>query len=161
MRSTGFGAAVTFDALDGFPVQVIEAEGVGLGFDFAQETIAEDGPFLLAGLAFEAALLDPHAVIFEMFLADLLAVDKGYGEAVGQPGTELLPEVQGQGGPAWAVGMEEADEGTQAGAGQGGNAVVPHEGVEEGEQAIDAVAWDGTWKKRIGVKPDWKRRRQR
>lgn len=35
--------------------------------------------------------------------------------------------------------MEESDEGVESSDGEGGDAVVAHEGVEKGEQAVDSV----------------------
>lgn len=75
----------------------------------------------------------------EVLGADLLSVDQRDGQAVGQPGPEFLHQIERQGRPVRPVGVQKADERVEAGGGQGGDAVVSDQGVEEREQAVDPV----------------------
>ena len=85
--------------------------------------------------------LDGAAFAFiKMFGLDLLAVDEGDGEAVGEPGAEFFHEVERGCRPAGPGGVEPADVGVEPGGGEGGETVVAQEGVEKGEEAVDFVA---------------------
>ena len=53
------------------------------------------------------------------------------GDAVSKPGAEFFHEVEGERGAIGPVHMEEADEWIKADAGERGDAIVPHKGVEE------------------------------
>ena len=57
---------------------------------------------------------------FEIAGDDLLAVDQGQHEPVGNQGAELFHQVQGEGRFSGPVGMEEADGGVQPGRRTGG-----------------------------------------
>ncbi len=77
----------------------------------------------------------------EIVWGELLPVDERDGEAVGQPGAEFFHEVEGEGRAVCPFGVEESDEWIEPCDGECGNAIVSDEGVEEGEEAVDAVAW--------------------
>jgi hypothetical protein len=62
---------------------------------------------------------------------DLLTVDEGEDEAVGDEGAEFFDEVESEAWATWAVGVEEADLRVETGGGEGGGAVVDHQGVED------------------------------
>lgn len=64
---------------------------------------------------------------------ELLAVDQGDDQAVGHERAELLDEVESQARPAGPVDVEEAHVGVEPGGRQRGDAVVSHEGVNEGQ----------------------------
>ena len=50
------------DSLHGFLIEIIESEGIRVGFEFPQEAATELDPFGLAHLAFEDGFLHPDAI---------------------------------------------------------------------------------------------------
>ena len=82
----------------------------------------------------------PALALPEVFRADLPPIDQRDRQSVGNPGAELLHEVERQGRPVRAFRVEEADERVEPDRGERRDAVVTHEGVEETEEAVDPVA---------------------
>jgi hypothetical protein len=75
-----------------------------------------------------------HSAAFaqvEMAGLYLLTVDKCDRQAIRQPGAEFFHEVQGERRAIWTIHMQEPDEWVEADAGQSGDAIVSHEGVEK------------------------------
>ena len=76
----------------------------------------------------------------KIFRADLLPVDEGDGETVGQPRAEFLHEIERQCRAIGPLRVEKADERVEADAGQRSDAIMPDQSVKETEQAVDAIA---------------------
>ena len=76
----------------------------------------------------------------EMLGTDLAPIDQRNRQPVGDLGAELLHQIEGQRRPIRAFRMKEADEWVETDCGKRGDAIVPHEGVEETEKAVDPVA---------------------
>ena len=55
--------AVMFDVLHCFLIEEIEAERIFIPLDLAEQTVAQQYPFLLGNLAFEDRFLNPRAVV--------------------------------------------------------------------------------------------------
>lgn len=70
---------------------------------------------------------------------DLLAVDQGQDQAIGQERAQFLHQVEGQARAAGTVPVQEADRRVQAHPLQGRGYVVGQQGVEEREQGVDVV----------------------
>ena len=109
-------------------------EGVG---DFVLLAFLPGGEDFFAGRVFE----EDRAVFFEIEIleGDLLAVEEGEGGAVCKEGAEFFHQVEGEGGAAGAVAVEEAALGIEAAGFEGAAAVVREEGVEKGKQGVDGV----------------------
>src|SRR5260221_3936441 len=82
----------------------------------------------------------PALALPEVLRADLAPIDQRDRQPVSDPGAELLHQVERQSRPVRAFRVEEADERVESDGGERRDAVVPHEGVEETEQAVDPVA---------------------
>jgi hypothetical protein len=67
----------------------------------------------------------------EMVGLNLLSVDECDGEAVSKPGAEFFHEVEGEGGAIGSVHMEKPNEWIEADAGERGDTIVTHKGVEK------------------------------
>ena len=76
----------------------------------------------------------------KVFRADLFAVDQRDGQPVGNPRSKFLHQIQRQRRSVGPLGVEKTHKGVEADAGQRGDAIVADQGVQEGEQAVDAVA---------------------
>ena len=70
---------------------------------------------------------------------DLLAIDKRNDEPIREPGTKFFHEIESQSRTVGPLDMEKADERIKAGRRQSGDAIVPDERIEEGEQAVHTV----------------------
>ena len=103
-------------------------EGVGDGFEFALLPSEKDG---FAGVVGELDGTGFGGV--EVLGRELLTVDEGQGEAVGDGTAELLHEVEGEAGAAGAEFVEKADLRVEADGFAGTPAVVGEKSVEEGE----------------------------
>jgi hypothetical protein len=76
----------------------------------------------------------------EMLRADLAPIDQRDRQPVGDPGAELLHQVKRQRWPVRAFRVQEADERVETDRSERRDAVVPHETVEEAQEAVDPVA---------------------
>jgi hypothetical protein len=70
---------------------------------------------------------------------DLMTIDEGKDEPVGDGGAELFHQVKRQRGLSGAVVVEESDVGIEADRFAGGAAIVEEKRVDEGKERIDAV----------------------
>jgi hypothetical protein len=52
-----------FDVLQGFLIEEVEAEGIFIPLNLAEQAVAQQNPFFLSNLAFENGFLNPHAVV--------------------------------------------------------------------------------------------------
>ncbi len=75
----------------------------------------------------------------KVFGTNLLTIDQGKNETIGNECAELLDEVEGQAGPTGAIGMEKSDIGVEAGGHERCAAIVGEERVDEREQGVHAI----------------------
>jgi hypothetical protein len=135
----------------------VPAEGAGeqLSLDVRQETegkaAVERSMLGLLLLPFLPGVEDGAAAVLgegdraawellEVVRRNLLPVYEGEDEPVGEDGSELLHEVEGEGRPSCTEGVQVAHLGVQAGLFKGGDALAGKERVEEGQQRVDPVA---------------------
>lgn len=76
--------------------------------------------------------------------ADLLAIDEGEREAVGERGAKLLHQVEGKSLPTRAIAMEVPHGGVEPVRGERSGGVETKQGVEVGEQGVDSIEWWAT-----------------
>ena len=74
----------------------------------------------------------PVGRLREAFWIHLATIDQGKDETVGDSGTELFHEIEGQSRTAWPVAMEEADGGIEADGFDSRADVVHEECVDKG-----------------------------
>src|ERR1035437_3311836 len=77
----------------------------------------------------------------EVLRPDLVPVHQRHRQPVGQPGAELLHQVQRQRRTVGAFRMEEPDKRIEANTGQRRDAIMPHQRVEKRQQTIDPIPW--------------------
>lgn len=102
------GHAVVFDALRGFFIQEVKAQGIRVGLDFGEQPVAQEHPFLLPDLALKYTLLDPGAVVLTgLGHAAQAAAAGGFhsGDIVGDE-DEHRDRREGLGSGVWGLGEE-------------------------------------------------------
>jgi len=115
-----------------------------------RDSLLEERVLNLLALAFLVGGEDGLAGVFvhedgagflalEAIGADLLAIDESEGEPVGQDGSKLFHEVEGEPGSAWSVTMEKADGGVEADGFQGAGGIVAQQDVEERKKGVHGV----------------------